>query len=152
MPSHFFPTRNANPRSRPRDRGDADLDLTSLIDVVFLLLIFFMITSTMDVDKDFEVPQARSGKGVESEFATFVTLLEPKTPRGASVMILGNVDGVEGDIESVRQHVEQGVSEGRKSVIIKAEKKVRSRDVLRVAQLVGGIEGGELFIAVQELP
>ena len=33
---------------RPREQQGLDIDLTSMIDVVFLLLIFFMVTTTFD--------------------------------------------------------------------------------------------------------
>jgi biopolymer transport protein ExbD len=48
--------------------GEMTLNLTSLIDVVFLLLIFFMVTTTfMDPEREIglELPQASSGTPVE---------------------------------------------------------------------------------------
>ena len=41
---------------KKKKNEDADLDITPMIDVVFLLLIFFMVTSTMDDQKAANVP------------------------------------------------------------------------------------------------
>ncbi|WP_058557491.1 biopolymer transporter ExbD [Thiohalocapsa sp. ML1] len=45
---------------RPRRRDDPDINLTPLIDVVFLLLIFFMVSTTFNDDARLrlELPQA----------------------------------------------------------------------------------------------
>lgn len=40
---------------RPRQQEDIDVNLTPLIDVVFLLLIFFMVTTTFDKDAAIKV-------------------------------------------------------------------------------------------------
>ena len=45
---------------RRKNREELDLNLTPLIDVVFLLLIFFMVTTTFDRETqlNIELPQA----------------------------------------------------------------------------------------------
>ena len=42
--------------SRKRRRGDTSLEMTPLIDVVFLLLIFFLITTTFSKDREAQIP------------------------------------------------------------------------------------------------
>ena len=44
-----------------KKKDEADLDITPMIDVVFLLLIFFMVTSTMQGTPDRDIPPASSG-------------------------------------------------------------------------------------------
>lgn len=98
---------------------DGELDLTSLIDVVFLLLIFFMVSSTMKGTPDVDVPQAHFGTGVPERTATIVTI-QREGLGGLPIIILG--DGrAEGNLDSVRSYVEQGLRENRTHVIIKAE-------------------------------
>ena len=46
-----------NPRIRKATDEDP-LDLTSMVDVTFLLLIFFMLTASFTVQKTFEVPNS----------------------------------------------------------------------------------------------
>ena len=47
--------------SKKKKKDEADLDITPMIDVVFLLLIFFMVTSTMQGTPDRAIPPASSG-------------------------------------------------------------------------------------------
>ncbi len=53
---------------RPRKRQDPDISLTPLIDVVFLLLIFFMVSTTFDQQSEIaiDLPRATS-QPVETE-------------------------------------------------------------------------------------
>ena len=53
-------------RTKRRDE-DAQINLTPLIDVVFLLLIFFMVSTTFNKDKrqDIVLPQSSSDKTIE---------------------------------------------------------------------------------------
>ena len=50
---------------REREREDSEISLTALIDVVFLLLIFFMVSATFDRTKalEMELPTAETGEG-----------------------------------------------------------------------------------------
>ena len=53
--------------------------ITSLIDVIFLLLLFFMLASTFSKFSDVEVSVAQSTRGVSSDSAQSVGLLiEPR--------------------------------------------------------------------------
>jgi biopolymer transport protein ExbD len=40
----------------PRASSDAEMDMTPMVDVTFLLLIFFMVTAAFSLQKSFEVP------------------------------------------------------------------------------------------------
>ncbi|MCA9185746.1 MAG: biopolymer transporter ExbD [Pirellulaceae bacterium] len=56
--------------------GDAEMDMTPMVDVTFLLLIFFMVTAAFTMQKSFELPtpkddtpsqQARSMQDIEDD-------------------------------------------------------------------------------------
>lgn len=47
-------------RPAKRRSTDGDLDMTPMVDVTFLLLIFFMITSAFEMQKSFEMPTPTS--------------------------------------------------------------------------------------------
>jgi serine/threonine protein kinase len=51
-----------------------EMDLTPMVDVTFLLLIFFMITASFTMQKCFDVPQANNKQGVSA-----VTIEPPET-------------------------------------------------------------------------
>lgn len=63
--------------SRRDRREELKPELTPLIDVVFLLLIFFMVSSVFKKDEWallLELPQAQEGKGVKAEKNQKITL------------------------------------------------------------------------------
>lgn len=51
-------------RRKKRKKEEAELDITPMIDVTFLLLIFFMVTSTMQATPDRDIPPSKSGQNV----------------------------------------------------------------------------------------
>ena len=54
--------------SRRRDgRAPAEMDMTPMVDVTFLLLIFFMVTAAFAMQKSFHVPTPKSDQ--PSQFA-----------------------------------------------------------------------------------
>lgn len=64
---------------KPDRRDELDLNLTPLIDVVFLLLIFFMVSTTFDKQSrlKIELPEA-SSQAVELEADTVVIGIDAK--------------------------------------------------------------------------
>jgi biopolymer transport protein ExbD len=61
---------------RPRDKDDLDLNITPLIDVVFLLLIFFMVSTTFERESEIEItlPQATLDAAPSDEFVMQITI------------------------------------------------------------------------------
>ncbi len=49
------------------EEDKTDVSLTPLIDVVFLLLIFFMVTTTFDNDASLKIKLPKAGNTVQSE-------------------------------------------------------------------------------------
>lgn len=70
-------------RSKSRDRdNEAEMDMTPMVDVTFLLLIFFMVTATFTLQKSLEIPKVPdddpSANAIETdpeEQGDFVTVL-----------------------------------------------------------------------------
>ena len=54
---------------RLRSKPEVTLELVPLVDVVFLLLIFFMVTTTFvsETKIDLTLPEAASGEGIDAE-------------------------------------------------------------------------------------
>jgi len=135
----------------------AEMDITPMIDITFLLLIFFLVCSTASVQSAVELPPARQGTGVSDRTSVVLTVAERGSPGPALVYL---ADGRKGkplpDDEDLRaaeiaQAVEQGVQSGKSTVLIKAEKGVKHGDVWRVEQAVGRVEGVKLYVAVLEI-
>lgn len=140
------------PRSRRKSR-EAELEITPLIDVTFLLLIFFMVTANLQAGRDVDVPEVRHSEGVETHQATFITLLNPESEDADATILLGDgesSDSAVAELDDVRTYVEQGLSNLRTQVVVKAERKVPHRDVQRVAREIAAVDGITLHIGVQD--
>ena len=70
------------------DRERKELDMTSMVDVVFLLLIFFMVTASFSISQCLEQPQAnnedpspRPTKPIDpDQFLSLIHISEPTRP------------------------------------------------------------------------
>jgi biopolymer transport protein ExbD len=145
----------------PRRRlvEDSELDMTPMIDCVFLLLIFFTVTSRPDQATSVELPPARHGKGVSLQSSVIITMATREGNRPAAVYL---ADGTIGsplsenpkEMEAaVVEAVERGVlREGKTGVLLKAARNVKHRDVSAVAKAVGraDVENVKLNIGVFE--
>ena len=145
------------PVFRPRPiRDESEMDITPMIDMTFLLLIFFLVCSTASVQTAVELPPARHGTGVSDRTSVIVTIAERGGPGPALVYL---ADGKVGpplpededlQADKIAQAVEQGLEQGKTTVLIKAEKGVKEGDVYRVGTAVGRVEGVKLHVAVLE--
>lgn len=126
---------------------DGELDITPMIDVTFLLLIFFMVASNMQGGKRLDLPAARHGVGVESRGATQIEIV---LEQGAARPKIRLDDGNFSDVAGVKRQVEQRLRDGRRQVIIKAERRVPHGFVQEVTRAVNEVEGVQFFIGVDD--
>lgn len=143
------------PARRPM-KSDDEMDITPMIDMTFLLLIYFLVASSMETQASAELPPAHYGKAVSQNSAVIFTVAD--TGGSRAEIYLG--DGKKGQPftgepeaqdAQVREIVEQGMREGKGTVIIKAERGVPHREVTRVASSAASVEGIRLYIAVLEV-
>jgi len=144
------------PRIRRRDRNDdVEMDITPMIDITFLLLIFFIVCSTPDQKSSFELAEARHGKGVSERNSIFITI-SAESADPAPVYL---ADGIHGESlpndpdeqkERIREAVEKGRLELKDNVLIKADRNVAHRDVARVIKAISSVEGAKIHLAVLE--
>lgn len=141
---------------RPLD-DKAELDITPMIDITFLLLIFFLVASIPDPQNAVDLARARHGQGVSKRTSFFVTIAERDGP-GSALVYLG--DGKSGELlpddpaaqeERIAAEVETAFHEGKSNVLVKAERGVREGDVLRITAAAGRVEGIKLHLAVLEI-
>ena len=152
------------PRRRTQDT--ADLDITPMIDIVFLLLIFFLVASVPDPQVAADLPRARHGKGVDKRTSVVITVKDlgdgqaevylgngkqgkplPETPADQDAVIRKAVAGqavallpADPDVQQdvIRRAVLEGHrNQGKTAVLVKAEKGVPYRVTARVADAVG---------------
>jgi biopolymer transport protein ExbD len=130
--------------AKKRTPPESDIDVTPLVDCVFLLLSFFMMTSPMRGNPDRNVPATEHGIGVNPNGATSVRIVDAEpSPR-----IL--LDNKESTLDDVRPYVEAGRRKGHSLVIIKADRKIPHGFVQKVAKAVNSVEGVKFSIGVQD--
>lgn len=143
---------HTDPFGRSTSKEEFELDFTSMIDIVFLLMIFFMVQSALSSQTEVDLPPAQQAAAVDPSNASVVTILENDVAGSEARYILGNLGSPSGSIDDVRHYIEDGLRQvnPRALVIVKAERHVPHRVVLEVARVVEQVKGAELSIAVQE--
>ncbi|MBI1323597.1 biopolymer transporter [bacterium] len=141
-------------RRETDEEVEQHIDMTPMVDVVFQLMTFLLLSSQMTGGEIVNVPPAVHGVGVQKDASALVIILPPSEAGGASQILMGedlNAPRAEDD-ESIRKYLTSAVASGRSRVIIQADGQVDHGEVLRVAAVVGEVEGTSLHIAVQEPP
>lgn len=139
-----------------RLRSDDEMDITPMIDMTFLLLVFFLVASTPDVQTAVDLPPAHYGQGVSQHRATMITLALGGGDGVEVYLADGKVgpplpDNPEEQEQLIQDAVEAGIGAGKVDVIIKAERTVVHREVSRVAAAAGAVEGARLYVAIFEV-
>jgi biopolymer transport protein ExbD len=141
---------------RPVD-DSAEMDITPMIDIVFLLLIFFLVCSTLAESTAVELPEARHGTGVDERNSVIITI-DARGDGLPPAVYLG--DGTSGEMlpddhdaqrTMILEYVEAGFSPQRPNVVIKASKGVKHGEVSRVSTAAAGVEGIRMYLAVFEI-
>jgi len=133
---------------------DNEMDITPMIDITFLLLIFFIVSSKMNAEQAVDLPMARHG-GVVAAKESVVVIMKRGTGDQAEVE---KADGspFSSDPEQqgaeISEYISAGIDAGKKHVIIRAAGSVRHGEIGRVSQAISqAIEEGEMInIAVME--
>ena len=155
-----FDEEDAGPVLPRRPVSDtAEMDITPMIDITFLLLIFFLVCSTASVQTAVELPPARHGTGVSDQTSVVITVADRGGPGPALVYLADGRKGkpLAGDEDDqqtqIKEAVERGWSEGKSTVLVKAEKGVKHGDTWRVYTAAGQaeVEGIRLHVAVLEI-
>ena len=134
-------------------RESAEMDITPMIDMVFLLLIFFMVCSTIGRTTVVQLPKAKIGVAVSPKTATVFTLAGFESD---AVVYHGDGTGKpltadrEAQREEIVQAVELGLRQGKTNVVIKADRKLHHGEVFRVGTAAASVPGVTLNIVVAE--
>lgn len=147
------------PLLRSRTLEETEMDITSMIDLTFLLLIFFLVAGKLDPSGAVTLPQARYGKPVVERSSIILTVTAGDD--GKAVVYCGNgtadetrvkTSDLEAQEEQVAGYVEKEFASGNKEdVLIKAAGGVKTREVTRIAKAATRNESvRQLYVAVME--
>lgn len=124
---------------RRQQKTEGDLDITPMIDVTFLLLIFFMVTSTMQATPDKDLPPAVSGENANAGNFLDLSILTPSSEGEESPLLLeGNLVS----LDRLSDDLQQQLRGGPVNVMVYAERDVRSGFVGEVEDVLKELEGG----------
>lgn len=139
-----------------RKMDEVEIDITPMIDITFLLLIFFIVASKLDEGATVELPKAKHGTSVAMKSSAVLTI----APAGEQAAIYcgeGQSDETlikstspDDQEEEIIAYLEEQINAGKTEVIIMAEKGVRHGEVARVSKAVGKIGSDTLFVAILE--
>jgi len=124
-----------------KEKSTFKLDLIPMINVVFLLLIFFMLTSTTSLQiKKVELPTARTAEKNSKQFLT-VTI-----DKNGSL----ELDGKAVTIEALPAHLEKKVAEKKNAVIsIHADKVIEFELFGKVIELAKQAGAADFMLATE---
>ena len=142
-----------------KKREDDEMDITPMIDITFLLLIFFIVCSTMDPTKIGEIPEADNGLAIAAKNSAVIFI----NPGAGDDVILSRYDGSEFSadedaqaseiIEYITAEMEKTVGASKQHVMLFGDGEVKVGQVTRIQKIIGD-EFEDLdsnFMVVKEL-
>lgn len=117
-------------RRNQRVRADTVLDLTPMVDVVFLLLIFFMVSTTfitLESGLPVDLPQAQSPQTSISDLPTVTITRDEQIFLAGSPLSEASLTG------ALRQALDES---GLRVVVLRADQSVPHGFVVRVMDLI----------------
>jgi len=135
-------------RKRPRRR--VFINLTSLIDVLFLLLIFLMLTSTFRRVGEMDLQLATSSTASAAEPTSSAEPVEVSMLADGTVRFADQV--VNDDEELLRLLTEAHAADPDRGVLLNAEAEARHADVVRLIDIVRESGYGGLSLGTEMRP
>lgn len=130
-------------RRKKRDRYQIQTPLTSLIDIVFMLLIYFLLTTNFMVDEGIQIklPQARASKPQVEETITVYVNKEGRSYLNNEEITIGNL------FKRIKEMI------GNKKdqlVVVRADRGVILNKVVKVMDVAKAAGAGRLCLATEK--
>lgn len=134
---------------KKRSVSDTEIDITPMIDVTFQLLIFFMVTSTMQGNPPADLPPSMSGGSIEVAKVMNV-VVRPAAVSGDAPQIEFNKEPV--NLEELKLLIEEqaGARTDGIHVMILADRTLKNGDLNEVEVLLSEISGVTYHFGVQD--
>lgn len=132
---------------RPRRSEDPEVNLTPLIDVVFLLLVFFMVSTTFvrEGELDIVLPEADIEAMPEQERALEVTV------DAEGRYFVNERELVDDSAETLREAIQRTVEDERDlPVTIRADAETSHQAVVRVMDVAGQMGFSQIQVVTAE--
>ncbi|OYP35990.1 ExbD/TolR family protein [Rhodopirellula sp. MGV] len=142
-----------------KSRDSEEMDITPMIDITFLLLIFFVVCSKMDPTQMGDIPEAQNGVAISAKDSAVVFI----EAAGKDKVILKRIDGSEFSadeelqtaeiVEYVGKELKSTMGREKNHVMIMGDGEVKVGEVTRVQKIIGDAfeDITSTYIAVKEL-
>ena len=112
-------------RKRAREQEESEVNLTPMLDVVFIMLIFFIVTASFVKESGLDVTKPEAATAVVQEKASILIAIDAKDQVW--------INRRQVDVRSVRSIVERLHAENPKgTVVIQADRESRNDMLVRV--------------------
>jgi biopolymer transport protein ExbD len=113
---------------------DAEFDITAMVDLVFMMNIYFLVTFITVALGEINLPTAAHAAPLDRDTATVITVLAGPDWRTVFVHLGEDRSGApiadpDDQMTQVANNVERAVAQGKKAVLIKAENGIRLREI-----------------------
>ena len=126
-----------------KKRPEEEMDITPMIDVTFLLLIFFVVCSTMDPVKIGDIPDAKNGSPVSAKESAVIYVKAAGTDkvnllRGDGSQFSTDEATQESQIvDYITKELEKSIDANKNQVMIMGDAQVKVLEVTRVQKIIG---------------
>jgi len=127
---------------------DGEMDITPMIDIVFLLLIFFIVSSKMTAEPSYPLPAAKNGVAIPVKNCVILTVKRG----GGDNAVISKADGtlfsddLEQQAAEVAEYIQLGFDMQKSEILIRAEGGVRSGEINRIKEMVSeSLEEGQMI-------
>ncbi len=132
---------------RPHRREDPEVNLTSLIDVVFLLLLFFMLSTTFDRQSEISIDLPKAAKQTPVEQKEAITL----SIDAAGEFYVNGQHVVNTQVESVKRALRAVLGEQKEPpLILSADAKTPHQAVITAMDAARQVGLVHISIATQD--
>ena len=122
---------------------ESSIDITPMLDVVFIMLIFFIVTATFVKEAGIDVNRPEAATAVKQEKANILIAINEKNEIW--------IDRRKVDIRSVRPNIERLHAENPQgSVVIQADKESKTETLIKVMDASRSAGVFNVAIAAQE--
>lgn len=133
---------------------DSEFDITPMIDVVLLLLIFFMVSARMAPQNVAQLPKAKHGEMAAMHDAVVLVIRQGSADVASVSTPSGRKFSAEQELQSaeIAEYVETSFQDPKKKyVLIQGEPRVITSEMIRIQIAVGSVLSPEqeIMIAVE---
>jgi len=137
-----------------RHQEEAEFDITAMIDLVFMMNIYFMVTALVSAMAEIDLAQAAHCTPADTDGAVIINVMAGGGERGPQVT-LGEGSGAKPiaaaeQEKAIQAAVEKMLAAGHDRVIIKAEQNVSHKDVSELMRFANDAGEIKLYLGVHE--